>query len=162
MTRDKNKINPRARQAGHAAVEIALMAPWIFLIVMAVFDFGFYAYSIIAVANAARVGALHTSGAPASAGASDFACAYAVEELRMLPNVGPGTTCSCGGGSGATCTAGPITVVARFLNGAGGVPFGADGEPASEVSVTYQSPQLFPLPWLMGRLTITRVVQVKV
>ena len=148
----------RLRRQGHAAIEVALMAPWIFLLFMGIFDFGFYSYAMISVANAARVGALYTSGDPAIASDSAKACEYAVQELRMLPNVGQ-LACSC---SGSSCTAGPIAVQARLLSGVSGVPFGADGTPATEVAVTYQSPQLFPLPGMMGRMTITRVVQMKV
>ena len=42
------------------------------------------------------------------------------------------------------------------------VPVGADGAAASSVSVTYQSPQLIPIPGLMGRLTVTRTAQMRV
>ena len=112
-------------------------------------------------AELAHVAALHRlrrHGNRGNASDSAKACEYAVQELRMLPNVGQ-LACSC---SGSSCTAGPIAVQARLLSGVSGVPFGADGTPATEVAVTYQSPQLFPLPGMMGRMTITRVVQMKV
>lgn len=139
---------------GHAAIEIALMSPWILLLFAGVFDFGFYAYSIISVENAARAAALQTSGAAETADSSQLACALVIDELRTANNVGSGVSCPvCS--PGAACTAGPITVQATAVTG-------PDGLPASQVSVTYTSPQLFPLPWLMGRLTITRQVQMKV
>jgi Flp pilus assembly protein TadG len=144
------------RESGHAAVEIALMSPWILLLFIAVFNFGFYAYTMIAVENAARVAALHTSGDPLTADDSAFACFYALQELRTMPNVGSGVSCTAGCAAGSTCTAGPISVRAQRVNA------GVDGAPASQVSVTYQGIQLFPLPWLMGRLNITRVVDMKI
>jgi hypothetical protein len=150
-----------ARRRGHAAVEIALMSPWIFLLFLAIFTFGFHAHTLISVENAARVAVMHTSEHNGTADDSAFACFYAVQELRMLPNVGTGVNCAVGCAAGSVCTAGPISVRARRLDGQGGVPFGADGSPASEVTVTYQGIQLFPLPWLMGRLNVARVAQMR-
>ena len=144
------------RENGHAVVEVALMSPWILLLFIAVFDFGFYAYTLIAVENAARVAALHTSGDPMTADDSAFACFYALEELRTMANVGSGVNCSMGCAPGSVCTAGPISVRAQRLDP------GVDGDPATRVSVTYQGLQLFPLPWLMGKLDITRVVEMKI
>ena len=148
-------------QAGHAAIEVALMAPWIFLLFIAVFDFGFYAYTLISVENAARVAVMHTSGDPATADDSSFACFYAVQELRMMNNVGNGVNCAVGCAAGSFCAAGPISVRARRLDGTNGLPFGADGTPASEVTVSYQGFQLFPLPSLLGKLDVTRVAQMR-
>src|SRR6476646_3701085 len=59
-------IMRRDCRSGHAVVETALMAPWLFLFFIAIFDFGFYAYAGIVTANAARVAALHTSISPAA------------------------------------------------------------------------------------------------
>lgn len=138
------------------------MSPWILLLFIAIFDFGFYAYTIISVENAARVAAMHTSGDPATAADSSFACFYALEELRMMPNVGAGVSCAVGCAAGSVCTAGPISVQARSLDGTGGMPLGPDGAHATEVRVTYQGIQLFPLPWLMGKLDISRVAQMRI
>ena len=137
------------------------MSPWILLLFIAVFDFGFHAYALISVENAARAAVMHTSEHNATADDSAFACFYVVQELRMMPNVGNGVNCTTGCAAGSVCTAGPISVRARRLDGQGGVPFGADGAPASEVIVSYQGVQLFPLPWLMGKLNVTRVVQMR-
>ena len=151
-----NKFGKR----GHAVIEVALMAPWIFMIFMGVFDFGFYAYSMISVTNAARAAALYTSSggtAPGVATVAQFACFYVVEELRMMPNVGSSTTCSCAAGS---CTAGPITVQTPAYTGPAMSP-GSDTGAAAQVSVTYTSPQLFPFPGMTGLLTLTRTAWMK-
>jgi hypothetical protein len=39
---------------------------------------------------------------------------------------------------------------------------GVDGGAATNVSVTYQTDQFFPLPGLPGRLTITRTAQMRI
>jgi len=42
-------------------------------------------------------------------------------------------------------------------------PFtGADGQPATQVSVTYTSVPLFPIPGLTGQYSLTRVVQLRI
>jgi len=58
----------------------------------------------------------------------------------------------------ATCSALPLIVTATSLSGAGS----ADGAASSRVAVTYQTPQLFPLPGMTGRLTVTRTVELRV
>ncbi len=144
-------------QGGHAAVEVALMAPWIFLLFVAVLDFGFYAYAGIATADAARVAALHTSAGAGSAADSQAACEYVLAELRNMPNLGS-AACSC---AGAGCIAGPATVSAIALDGVDSIA-GQPPVPASQVTVTYTTPQLFPLPWMLGQMTFTRITQMRV
>jgi hypothetical protein len=140
------------------------MSPWIFLLFIAIFDFGFYAYGAISTANAARVAAMYTAAYPAAAGDVVSAFSRAADELRAMPNVGaslPAATCS-----GDTCTSGPIQVRARSLSGASCADYDSTpGVPAvqcSEVAVRYQSVQLFPLPWITGQLTLTRIAQARV
>src|SRR5260370_28240415 len=87
----------RGPTSGHAVIETALMAPWIFFLFIGIFDVGFYAYAGIVTANAARVAALYTSSSVGAAGDSAGACAYALEEMRSLPNVGNSMT-TCGAG----------------------------------------------------------------
>jgi hypothetical protein len=65
----------------------------------------------------------------------------------MLPNVASGVT---------GCSALPVQVTATA------VPVGLDGAPASRVAVTYQSVQLFRIPGLMDRMTMTRVAEMRV
>lgn len=129
------------------------MAPWIFMLFLGVFDFGFYAYAAIATANAARVAALYTSGTVSTAADSATACNYALEALRDLPNVGSGVT---------TCTAqGPIQVTAAKST-ATDPEYGSISYTVSTVSVTYQTVPLFPIPGLMGQMTITRTARMRV
>ncbi len=146
------------RRGGHAVIEIALFLPWILLLFLGVFNFGFFSYALISVENAARVAALYTSAANSTANDSNFACYYAIEELRTLPNIGRSLNCPGTCAAGADCTAGPLTVRAQLVPAADS----ADGRPASRVAVTYQTVQLFPLPWLAGRLTIRRVVEMRI
>jgi hypothetical protein len=131
------------KENGHAAIEVALLAPWIVLLFIAIFNFGFYAYAAICTQNAARVAALATASAPETAASQSVACSQALEEMRMLPNVA-GLAPSYG------CGALPLRVnVVGSAN-------------ASRVEVTYQTVQLFPLPFLMGRMTLTRIANVRV
>ncbi|MCC6863178.1 MAG: pilus assembly protein [Bryobacterales bacterium] len=162
----KPTSTPSPRRRGHAVVEVALMAPWVFLLFIAVFNFGFYAYAAIATANAARVAALYAASAPSTSNDVIGACSQAVDEMRALPNVGLGVAVPCNSCSGNTCTAGPIQVRLDTYVGAGC----ADNDPSlptpvtrcAQVAVTYQSIQLFPLPWMMGRMNLTRIVQARV
>lgn len=131
---------------GNAVVETALIMPWLLLLFLGVFDFGFYAYAAITTAHAARVAALYTSSSPSNAADTTGACYYALQALQDLPNVGSGVT---------GCTALPVQVTATAVSG-------ADGAPASSVTVIYQTVPLFPIPGLMGQMTITRTAQMRV
>src|SRR5438270_8381285 len=102
----------RRKERGQAAIEVALMLPWIVLVFAAVTDFGFFAYAFISVQNAARAAALYTSSDPLLANNSSAACTYAVGEASFLPGVG--TTCT-------VATAGTMTVAAA-LGGAAACP----------------------------------------
>jgi Flp pilus assembly protein TadG len=138
-----------SQQGGHAIVEVALMSPWIFLLFIGIFDFGFYAYAAIATQNAANMAALYTSAEQATAGDQTTACTYALNELNKLPNTRTLTT----------CTALPVVVTAS-ANPAGCLPSTAPCD--STVTVTYQTVQLIPIPGLMGRMTFTRSAVMRV
>ncbi len=152
---------PSPRRRGHAVVEVALMAPWVFLLLIAVFNFGFYAYAAISTANAARVGALYAASSRGSSTDLVITCNQAVDELRSLPNVGAGVIPAA---TAPTCTAGPVTVRLDALSGnqcADYDPTAAAPTECVRVSVTYQTVQLFPLPWMMGRMNLTRIVEAR-
>ncbi|MBI4908522.1 MAG: pilus assembly protein [Acidobacteria bacterium] len=134
------------------------MAPWIFLLFIAVLDFGFYAYALISVENAARVGALYASSSLGAGSDGAGVCFHVVQEMRMLPNVGGSTACSCLGGS---CTAGPVQITATALSGGSCVEATA-GATCARVAVQYQTMQLFPLPGLAGSMTMQRVVDISI
>jgi len=135
----------RRREKGHAVLEVAFLAPWLIFLFIGAFDMGFYAYALICTENAARVATMYTSASSTAAADSDAACSIALGELGSLHNLSGVTTCSSL----------PLIVTV-------GSATGPDGSTASQVSVTYQSDQLIPIPGLlMGRLTVTRTAQMR-
>lgn len=152
MALQDRAVRPRKRngERGQSAIEATLMAPWIFLLFLGIFNLGFFGYSIISVENAARVGVLYGSedpGVPASE-----ICKPVANELSMLPNIGA-TYLSSG-----TCTSLPLNITYSTITAANS----ADGEPAVRLAVTYESIPLFPIPGLTGRINITRAVEARV
>ena len=138
----------KAVNRGQSVIEVTLLVPIILLLFAAVVDVGFYTYAAICTENAARIAAMHAStdrDLAASATLSQVVRADVCAELKALPNVG------------STCSDSVVTVSAVSQ------PFtGADGQAATQVSVTYTTVPLFPLPGLMGRYTLTRVVQIRI
>ena len=179
------------RERGSAMVEVALMAPWIFFLFVGVFDFGFYAYSMIALENAARSAAIQTAAGDSSlliSGTSNpVACVAAWNELSALANVYSAT-------APTDCTGLPstITVVTETLcgstahatipvcpNGSATSPSCSDCDgttwtgktpgvavtsaASSRVTVTYQTVPLIPIPGILpGQLTITRIAEARI
>ncbi len=127
------------------------MAPWIFLLFLGVLDFGFYAYAAISTTQAARVAALYTSSSPSTAADATTACYYALQSLKDMPNMSGITACAT---QASAVTATQPVAVTVSSNG------GPDGA-ASTVSVTYQTVPLFPIPGLMGQITITRSAKMR-
>lgn len=159
----------RCSRRGHAAVESALMAPWIFLLFLVVFDLGFYSYAVISTQNAARSAAMHVSRSTAFAADRTRACLVALRELQGMPNVGPNLT-NCANNATGVGDLTPIGVEIQVLrdDSVGSVaPQDPPAVPtgslwAVRVLVTYRSPQLFPLPGLMGRITVTRFSEARI
>ena len=148
MIRSEMKVlsNPFGREPGHAILEAAFLLPWVLFLFVGAFDFGFYNYALISTENAARVAAWYTSQTATTATDATTACTYALAELSALPNVGAGMT---------TCNAAPVVVTATKVSG-------ADGLSATQVTVTYTSPQLIPIPGaLPGQYTFARTVQMR-
>ncbi|MGA2593981.1 MAG: TadE family protein [Bryobacteraceae bacterium] len=138
----------RAREAGHAAIETALMLPWLIFSFMGAFDVGVYNYSLVSTESAARVVAMYASSSTSVAQNPTSACAYALAELRDAPNVGSTSSCSSGG---------VVNVTTTYLAS------GADGLPAVQVSVTYLATPGLSIPGLItGSLTITRTVEMPI
>jgi Flp pilus assembly protein TadG len=144
------------RQKGNALVEFALIAPLLFPLILVIFDFGLYAFAFISVQNAARVGVLRNSGGVESATDQSSACSMAIEELRGMPNIG--TTFS------STCSDAPLSVTAVLLcptpTNCSGSFATVDSQPAAQVTVSYQVPDLFRFP-LISPQTITRSSQMR-
>jgi Flp pilus assembly protein TadG len=128
------------RKRGGAMMEMALLMPWVFLLFIGVLDWGFYAYSLISMQAAIRTAVLYTSTSSGTAADSSTACTLVLAELKNLPNVGSGVT---------DCTSNPVVTATA-------VP-GPDSSSASQVSVTYQSISLIPIPGLLAKqFTIQR------
>lgn len=120
------------------------MAPWIFFLFMGTLDFGFYASAIIATENAARVAVMQTSQDTLTQTNNTLACQFALSELNVLPNTR----------SLNSCGALPVTVTTAAV-------VDADGFKASQVSVTYQTISMIPIPGVTGQLTLTRNAQMR-
>jgi Flp pilus assembly protein TadG len=132
-SRSKN----RHRQRGGSALEMALLLPWYAFLFVGVFDWGFYSHALISTQAAARSAALYTSTSSSTAADQATACIYARNELKVANNVSSTTT----------CTSSPLVVTATAVSGANS----ADGQPASQVTVSYQTLSLIPIPGLLGQ-----------
>jgi Flp pilus assembly protein TadG len=132
------------RRRGGAMLELAFYLPWIFFFFICALDWGFYAYALVSVENAARVACLYTSANSGQVADSTTACSLVIAELKNLPNIGSSVT-TCGGTS-------PVSVSATSVSG-------PDGNPASQVTVTYTTVNLIPIPgFLQGQFTWNRSV----
>jgi len=137
----------RQKQRGGAMLEMAFYLPWIFFFFIGAVDWGFFAYALVSVENAARVAAEYTSQSSTTAADSSGACTVVINELKNLPNIGSSVT-TCGGSSPVSVTASQVT--------------GPDAGTASQVSVTYSSVNLVPIPGLLQKaFTWTRSVTVR-
>ncbi len=143
-------------EKGNALVELALVAPVLFFLVLTAFDFGIYAYSFISVENAARVGAARNSSGLDSASDRQSACSMAIAELRGLPNIGASFQ--------SDCSSSPLVVASVLCSQSAPCPGSAsrpDGAAAAAVTVTYSLPGVFHVP-LTGPAVFTRTSQMKV
>ncbi len=111
----------RSGRSGQALVELALLAPWIFFLFITIVDAGLCTVAYIAVQNAARAGAM----APWAGPASD-PCTVAIQELQSLPSSGSNASCSR----------------SRLQE--------SDGTYATQVTVTYRTIPLIPVPLLFS------------
>lgn len=138
------RLATKKSRRGQALIEASLMVPTLLLLFLGMTNLGFFIYAFISVGNAARVAAQYTAN-PSFVGNGWVACQAALRELRSIPNVNPLTTCT-----------GDLTVNAESYT-----------EPtfstlASRVTVTYQTIQLFPLPFLTGKMAINRTAVIPV
>ena len=131
------------RERGHSVIEVSLMAPWILLLFMFVFDFGYWAYAAISTANAARVAALYNASDSSVLNDQAGACAVVKSELQFAPNASSFNT---------DCTSDVLQVTTTPTNG-------PNGQTASRVTVVYRTKPLFPLPGVPGRWTIARAAE---
>jgi Flp pilus assembly protein TadG len=147
--------NPRnnLRRRGSAMIEFCFLLPWYIFLFIGTFDFGFYSYSLIATANAARVSAVYCSASATTCTVSGvvsntYACTnYAIGQLKYLPNIGSSVT---------TCNASPLTVTITYP-AAASCP---DGNTCTSVTVAYVTPQLIPIPSVLsGQITMITISQ---
>ena len=138
----------RRRCSGHAVVEVALLSPFLFFLFVGALDWGFYAYALVSTENAARVSALASAASLSESGvpSQQFACQYALDEMKRLPNASH---------LPADCSSLPLIVQAAAIDD-------DEGRRAARVTVTYQTVPLIPIPGLLpGRLTISRTAEVR-
>jgi beta-lactamase class A len=118
------------------------MLPWIVFSFLAVLDFGFCAYGLIATQNAARIAATWgAANATNAANISSNACSYAAPEFTYAPT--PVTACGANlSVTASTATVGSLSIV--------------------QVAVTYTL-NLLPIPGIVpASLAITRTVKMAV
>lgn len=129
------------------------MLPWFVFLFAGVFDWGYYAHALISTEAAARTAAFYASASKTTAVDSSTVCTLALEELRIVPNVGSNLT-SCSGRPVITTT----TLVGPGQTNTGS----ADGQLAVQVSVQYTTLALIPIPGLLtNQATFYRVVQMR-
>ena len=133
------RVSNRRRHAGNAVIEVALLAPWIFFLFVGVLDFGFYAYALISVENAARAAALLTSRSKVAATDQIDACAIVLSEM---------TWAAYGRTVQTNCQAAPLVVNTTLLN-ATTTPASEDGTDAAQVEVQYTTLTMIPIPGVL-------------
>jgi hypothetical protein len=147
----KGKRRLFGSERGTAAVEVALLLPWIVMSFVAVLDFGFSAYALIATQSAARIAATWGSANSANATALTPALAcgtYALPQFRYAPT----PVAACGGSLSATPDS---DYIGANGTGAGRIPY-------VKVAVGY-TVNLIAIPGLMpGSITINRTVYMPV
>lgn len=156
-------------RSGNAIIETTFMMPWLLFLFVGVFDFGFYAYSLIAVQNAARAAAIHNSISKAAASDPDNSgCLVALSELLSTPNA-RGLTCPLSNPVSAdTCTTNCtwLQVIPTLCSpncSSGPFPNSADGKDAAQVEVKYRTALMIPIPGVLpGTLLIDKVAQVRI
>jgi Flp pilus assembly protein TadG len=154
----------QARKRGTAIIEATLLVPWIFFIFVGVLDFGFYTYAAICTQNAALAAAAWTSSNGVLVN-NLYACQAALPELNQLPNTR--TLSGCATSPGGVSASQPVAVSARILDSSTTPPC-ADCATcpvcrSSQVSVTYQTIPMIPIPGvMMGQLQLTRVAEMRI
>ena len=126
-------------------LELALFAPWVFLLFIGALDTGVYAYCLVSMQAAARSAVLYTSSSSTLASNSDAACNVVLGEMRSVPGLGAATSCD----SNPYVRAASVT--------------GPDSAAASQVTIRLTSPALIPLPGLLAKqFTITRTAKMRI
>jgi Flp pilus assembly protein TadG len=143
----------KKQRRGSAMMEFCLLLPWYIFLFVGAFDFGFYAYGLIATSNAARVAATYCSATSSTCNSDPLKASvcttYILPQLYYMPNVGSATT---------TCTASPITLTVTYPSAAS-CP---DGNTCTTVTVAYVTPHMVPIPGMLaGQFTITKSITMR-
>jgi Flp pilus assembly protein TadG len=132
---------------------MSLMMPWLVFLFVGAFDWGYYAHALISTENAARVAATYASTSSTTATDTTNVCLFALEELRIVPNIGSSTTC--------TGTS-PVAITTALIGPGQTNTASADGQLAALVSVQYTTLQLIPIPMLLkSQATFYRTVEMR-
>jgi Flp pilus assembly protein TadG len=149
------QMNQNRARRGNSMIEFVLIAPWFFFLFTGLLNAGIATYGLIAVQNAARVAAVHTSENTTTASDQAGACALVVAQLKGLPFMGSDFS--------GSCTGQPLTVTATYCDGTTpcfGSSMSVDGGPATFVRVTYSLPPLFQFP-ISSMATISRTAEMR-
>ena len=139
------------RRRGQALIEASLLVPMVFFLFLGLTNFGFFIYAFITVGNAARVATQYAAQFPdnsSSGGNQSVACQAALREMKTLPNVSALP-------SSYPCTAAPLKVTEEDYTEP------TTSTKASRVTVTYDTIQLFPLPFMDGKMQINRTAVIR-
>ncbi|HUL85838.1 MAG TPA: TadE/TadG family type IV pilus assembly protein [Actinomycetota bacterium] len=133
VSRIRRRIRP---ERGAAAVEFAIVAPLLFILVFGIIDFGFGFHAWNAIENSAREGA--------RVGATD-ASGNAVADITARVQ------------NGTSFLTGPVTVLVQCSSNNGTGPFSSCGSSANwnegdliKVTVSYDYNFMTPLPTMIG------------
>jgi hypothetical protein len=127
-------------------MELALLSPWVIFLFIGVLDWGFYANAIITLESATRVAAVYAAGSTSNYSDSTTLCTILTNEMGSLSNMQGVTTCSSS----------PLTFTSTLITG-------PDGNNAAQVTVTYTTPAMIPIPGLLAKqFTINRTVTMRI
>lgn len=137
---------PRRKRRGHSVLELSMLMPWYVFLFVGAYDWGYYARALISTEAAVRAAVLYTSQDATKANDQATACIYALNELKITSNVP----------ANSNCNADPIIVTANMVNS------GADGKPASLVTVKYHTVGTIPIPFLLDKqFWIVQTIQMR-
>lgn len=143
-------------RAGQALIEASLLVPLVFFLFLGLTNFGFYVYAFITVGNAARTAAQRTANSSFRNNQA-VACEVVLREMRTLSNVSAlDASYNCNAVAPVQVTMGsPSSPGKNYCEPTANTL-------ASRVNVSYQTIQLFPLPFMDGRMTIHRTAVMRV
>jgi Flp pilus assembly protein TadG len=169
ITRNNGRTARRAEirrpQSGQALLELALMLPFLLLLVVGVVEIGRYAYIGVLVANAAHAGAIYGAQSLGQSGDGPGIQTAALNDFRdntgdtaNLTLTSVSSSYSCGCDNGGAVTAGICTGTGAATCAAG------TGHPVVTLTVTATGTfnPLFSYPGVSGSITLSRTSTMRV